>query len=239
MNDFLTVTTFLWHDDARVRSYKFDPSHVVVLRNMVKRHLSIDHEFVCVTDRPFKEDGIRCAPLDMSKHVPGTCFVRLMLRHPRIGSLLGRRILNLDLDCVVVDSLNQIVDRREPSVFWRNPNWPAPGRAFYQTSIQLLDAGSHSELWTDFDPKVTPSWVNRRYGGREQAWASERLSHDLPHWTDADGIYGAGRLFNGSPDNGVQTELPKNARIVFFPGNREPSQLEVQQMHPWIGAHYK
>lgn len=237
-DDFLTVTCFLWTDPTRKsrgHDYTFTPDHVVILRNMVARHLTIPHEFVCVTDKPFRAEGIRCVPLDMTKHVPGTVFARLMLRRPDIGGYLGKRICNLDLDCVVVGSLDDIVGRSEDSVFWRNPNYPAPGRAFYQTSIQLFTAGARSELWNDFDPTWTPTWVNRRYGGAEQAWVSERLSWDEAHWDESHGIYGAGRLGG----KGVYSELPDNARIVFFPGNREPSQPETQAKHPWIKEHYR
>ena len=234
-NELLTIVTFLWSDPARKRNYTFTPDHVLVLRNMVARHLTIPHEFVCVTDRPFNAPGIRCVRLDATKHVPGTVFARLMLRRPDIGGILGRRILSLDLDCVIVGNIDYIAERPEDAVFWRNPNFPAPGRAFYQTSIQLFTAGARSELWTDFDPQETPRWINRRFGGAEQAWVSERLDWNEAYWDELDGVYGAGRLGG----EGVYTELPANARIVFTPGNREPSQPETQEKHPWIRDHYK
>ena len=209
---------------------------------MVQRNLTLPHEFVCVTDsadtaKELAKDKIRCVPLDMAKHVPGTCFVRLMLRHPNLAGWLGRRIMNLDLDCVIVGNIDEIASRAEDSVFWHNPNFPAPRRAFYQTSIQLLTAGTRSELWHDFDPTLTPRWVNRRFGGAEQAWVSERLGWDEAYWDASHGIYGAGRL--GDRIDGVGTELPDNAKIVFFPGNREPGQPEVQERHPWVNEHYR
>jgi len=239
-DDFLTVVTYLWTDPARIRNYTFNPGHVVILRNMVARHLSRPHEFVCVTNSKqvadtLARDTIRCVPLDGTTHVPGTVFARLMQRRPDIGGILGHRILSLDLDCVIVGGLDPIVDRNEESVWWRNPNFPAPQRAFYQTSIQLFTAGSRSELWTDFDPQITPSWVNRRFGGREQAWVSERLDWDEPYWDESHGVYGAGRLGG----EGIYTELPANARIVFTPGNRAPHQPETQEKHPWIEEHYR
>lgn len=234
----ITVVTLLWHDPHRARDYTFNHDHVRTLQAMVRRHLSLPHEFICITDDDI--EGVRCVPLDWTKHVPGTCFIRLMLRRPDIGAYLGgaTRIACLDLDCVITGSLDPIVNRKEDAVFWRNPNWPQPRRAFYQTSIQLFDAGARPELWTDFDPLSTPKWVNRRFGGAEQAWVSERLPWDEAHWDAGDGIYGAGRLFNGVMGEGVTTALPDNARIVFFPGNREPSQPEVQKLHPWVAAHY-
>ena len=234
---FVTVVTFLWEDEARRRSYHFTTEHVQIARRMVDRHLSLPHEFVCVTDH--RIEGIRTVPIDWRKHVPGTCFVKLMMHRPDIAGLLGRRILYLDLDCVIVGSMDGIVHRPyTDAVFWRNPNYGLPKRAFYQGSMQLFTAGARSQLWTDFDPAETPKWINRRYGGAEQAWISERLDHDEATWSDADGVFGAGRLVGGQMDKGI-SELPANARIVFTPGNREPSQPDVQRAHPWIVEHWR
>ncbi len=263
-DNFLTVSTFLWSDPERNRSYTFAPAHVVILRNMVRRHLKFPHEFVVVTDdlmpkapgfSPdsaerdgltdivdyWRENGIRAVPLDMSKHVPGTVFARLCMRNKRYAAgLIGRRILNLDLDMVIVKDITPLVNRDEPSVFWRNPNFETGNRrAFYQTSVQLFDAGSHEELYKDFDPDYTPTWVNRRFGGKEQAWVSERLDWDLPYWDEQHGIYGAGRLFRDRPDKGVGAELPDNARIISFPGDRMPEDDEMKKNFPWIDEHYK
>lgn len=147
----------------------------------------------------------------------------------------GERILSLDIDMVLVDDITPLVQRNEPSVFWRNPNFPLPGRAFYQSSVQLFTGGTCSELYTEFDPATSPAFANRRFGGAEQAWISEMLPWDLPYWDHFDGIYGAGRLGGA----GITTELPDNARLVSFPGNREPGQEAVQEKHPWAKEHYK
>lgn len=212
---------------------------------MLDRNITLDHEFVCITNREdwareLEKNGIRAVPLDMSKHVPGTVYVRLMLRRPDIGGILGRRIFMTDLDVVIVGNIDSIVDRPEDSVFWRNPNWtPDPDckRAFYQSSVQLFSAGSHSCLYTDFQPGVTDQWANRRFGGREQAWISERLGWDEAFWDESHGIYGAGRL--GDSADGVTKILPENAKIISCPGNRAPWQEDFQAANPWAKEHYK
>jgi hypothetical protein len=94
-------------------------------------------------------------------------------------------------------------------------------------------------LYTEFDPAVTPGLANRRFGGMEQAWISERLGWDEPYFDASNGIYGAGRLFDGKPDGGVTSELPENAKIVVFPGDRMPDQGEVRQSHNWVEEFYK
>jgi hypothetical protein len=230
----ITVATYFWRDPTRDnRGYVFNHDHVRTLRNMVGRNLSLPYRFVCVTDDTIA--GVETVKPDLRKHIPGTIFARLMQHNPAWAKAnLGERILSLDLDVVLTGSIDHIAGRPEPIVLWRNPNFPQPGRAFYQSSVQLFSAGARPELWNDFDPKETPKWVNWRFGGKEQAWISERLPWDEAYFDHNDGIYGAGRLGGA----GVYSELPDNACIVSFPGKREPSQKETQERHPWIKEHY-
>lgn len=239
----LTISTYYWHDESRQRSYSFTHDHVRILKAMVERNLAVPHRFVCVTDDEI--DGIETVPLDWSKHVPGTCFVRLMQRRPDYAEIIGGdRVLNLDLDMVIVGDIAPLIDRTEENVFWRNPNWPAPRRAYYQTSVQLLTPGTLAGLYTEFDPATSPALATRRFGGAEQAWISERLpwiswrSQDgIGTWDHRDGIYGAGRI--GDWQSEARVELPENARIVSFPGNRIPDQPEVMKKFPWVAEHYR
>lgn len=230
----LAITCFLWDDPTREgRGYSFAEEHVHVLKAMIARNCTVPHRFVCVTDRQIA--GVETLPIDMQKHVPGTVFARLMQHRPDYDSLIkADRILSLDIDVAIVGNIDHIVSRREDFVIWKNPNFPQPGRAFFQSSVQLFTPGARSELWADFDPAETPKWVNWRFGGKEQAWISERLA-----WTEAtfdhrDGIYGSARLGG----TGIGSMLPRNACIVSFPGARAPWQPEMQEQHPWLAQHY-
>lgn len=243
-NDFITFTSFYWQDPARRRSYTFNTQHPIILRNMLKRNCSIPHELVIITDsheaaETFSKENIRCVPQDMRTHVDGTCLRKLMIHRPDIGGLLGRRIVALDLDIVIVSNIDSLFDREEDAVFFRNPNFePGNRRAFFQGSVQMITAGARSQLYTDFNSEITPSWINRRFGGAEQAYISEMLSWNEAYWDQSHGIYGAGRLFDSRPDGGVTSELPENAKLIVIPGDREPSQKHVQEIHPWIAENY-
>ena len=234
----LTIVCFYWSDaNAKCRNiYTYTPDHVYLLKRMVERNLTVPYEFKCVTDSPEQfEDKINTVLLDKTTFVPGTRYAKLMLWRHDIGSIIGERILYLDLDCVIPRSLDPIVDQSEDVVLWRNPNFQGPEkrRARYNTSIMLIRAGARPQLYEDFDPKRHPVELRKVWGGTDQAWISHKLSWtDEAYWTDADGIYGAGRLKDVVP--GVGTELPQNARIVFFPGSRIPHMKEIQVKHPWI-----
>lgn len=244
----LTVVSFFWMDQERQRSrdYQITPEDVRIWDRMVARNLTVPHRRICITHRPDLINFMETVPLDTAKHVPGTCLVKLMAHRPDIAETLGERILTMDVDCVVVGNLDPIVQRDEPSVWWKNPNFEVGGkRGFVQGSMQLFTAGTTSFLWEDFNPNtMKPS---SRFGGAEQAWISERLNDawpvagwewSIPHWTEADGVHGAGRLFNGKMGKGVQSVLPEGARIVFTPGDRSPSQPEMRADHPWIERFY-
>lgn len=245
----LTVVTYLWSDPVRAnRGYVCGPQHVPILQAMVRRNLTVPHRFVCVTDEVIP--GVETFPLDYSKHVKGTVFLRLMQHNPETaraicGDAVSRgengqipskqRILSLDLDMVVTGSLDKLVRRTEDFIIWKNPNFPSPSRSYFQSSVQLFTPGSRPELYQDFNRRQTSVWVNWRFGGAEQAWIAERLSwKDTAVFTDADGVYGLGRLRGA----GVYETLPENACLVSTPGARAPWLPEVQNDFPWIKDHY-
>ena len=240
----LTVITFLWNDPERPQTgheYQFKAEHVEVLRSMVRRNLTIPHQFVCITDEAVP--GIMNAPMVWDKHIPGTVFARLQMRSESFaryvmggaGCELPTRFLSLDIDMVVTGNIDHLITPEDR--FWKNPNWPAPKRAYYQSSVQLFRPGAWTELYDEFEVGVTERWCRQRFGGAEQAWISERLPWNLPQWTEKDGIYGAGRL--GDWGNTLQASLPDNACLVSFPGNRVPWDKVSMQKHPWVKEHYR
>ncbi len=234
----ITVACYLWFDPNGKNNdlYIYGPGHVRALKSMADRHLSLPHRFVCITDRPAHDlEGIETIKLDKTNHLPGTRFVKLMTFRPDAGAVIGERILQLDLDTVLTGNIDEIAGRKEDLVLWRNPNFGVRRRARYNTSIVLLRAGSRPEFWTKFDRNRHPAALKKDWGGTDQAWVSHLASPDEAHWTAADGVYGAGRLHDIAP--GVGTELPGNARIVFFPGRREPGMPAAQERHPWIKEH--
>jgi hypothetical protein len=262
----LTVCAFYWEDSDRQREHKPTVEQVRIWRNMVERNLTIPHRIVCVTHRPDKINFMPTKWLEGWKHVPGTCMIKLQAHRPGGVDKEGDRVLLMDIDCVVTGNLDALIDRHEDYVFWKNPNHDpntkdGRARAYIQGSMQLFTVGATEFLWRDFDVRAlcgrdasdpsreVPPYRDHggRFGGAEQAWIAERLNTSYPEqgwewnvpvWTEADGVYGAGRLFNGKMGNGVQTELPENARIVFTPGDRSPSQPEMVARHPWIREHY-
>lgn len=233
----ITVLTFFWRDPHRRRDYEFNHDHVRTLKSMVARNLTMSHHFLCCTDDTI--EGVDTVPLDWRTHVEGTCGLKLQAWGPDAQKKFGHRILLLDLDMVIVGNIDHLVWRPlDEVVMLRNPNYAeGNGRAFFQGSIQLFDAGCRPHVYDLLAKPWARAVTNCRFGGYEQAWLSEMLDWDTPTWDQTDGIYGLGRL--GDVGGTVTGGLPENARIVVCPGNREPSQPEVQAKYPWIADHYR
>lgn len=247
MSDLLTVC-FYWWTDPRGKSlnnphnrYAYFADDVRVAVRMARKHLTVPHEFVCLTDKPEAFDSdpdIRAVPLNMRTFVPGTRFVKLMTYAPETAETVGKYLMVLDLDNVTVGNLDHIACRREDLILWRNPNHvPGTRRARYNTSIVLHRAGTRPELWEKFNPKVDQPRLRAITGGTDQAWISDQVDYDHPHYLtpQKDGVYGAGRMKDADPT--TCKKLPDNACLVFFPGNRTPKQQHIQDEFTWIAKH--
>jgi hypothetical protein len=120
----LVIATYFWRPDGGSKFSAPRTKDVRRLQEMVARHCTVPHQFAVITDRPRLFTGdrdIRVIPIDKTTHVPGTCFTRLMTFHPQGRELIGERILQLDLDTVIVGNIDHLVTREEPLVLWKNP----------------------------------------------------------------------------------------------------------------------
>lgn len=205
--------------------------HVNVLRNMLERHCHIPFRFVCLTD---DSRNVQCETLPIPTQYAelGGCYRRLWMFSEEARELLGERIAAIDLDCVIVKDCTEIFSRSEDFIINAyNPCRKMERDQHYNGGLMMLDAGSRSELWDDFDPIATPLMLedNRKNGvciGSDQAWIRMRLGKKEARFTNADGIYEARQIKFG---------LPKNASIIFFSGRRDP----MCDRRGWVRKNWK
>ncbi len=238
----LTVVCWRW---APLQGYRstFSPATVRVLRNMVARHYAAPHRFVCVTDKPAEIDrDIETIPLwnDFAA-VPSphggknpSCYRRLRLFHPEAAAVFGERFVSLDLDTVILDDVRPLWDRAEDFVAWGDTN-PKPG-SHYNGSMLLIRAGSRSQVWKRFDPKVSPTKaLQAGCYGSDQGWISYCLGPGEKRWTKADGVYS----FRNDIKTRPKQDVPANARMVMFHGSFDPWTPYIQMRFPWIKEHWQ
>lgn len=236
-----TVACYFWTDPHPSRfnaKYRYTADDVRLLQAQVAYHLTLPHEFVVLTDNPaaFENDAaIRAVPLDLTTHIPGTEFIKLMTFHPEASRLIGERILQIDLDTLIVGNMDHIGGRTEDLVVWRNPSrvpWNNPshsGRPYYNGSLILYRPGTWDTLWTQFSPEV------HKKGCRDtQVWMSYKTGPDMPYFDGTrDGVYRLAR--EDTPGSGVWRDLPENACIVTFPGSEgKACDLRIRADNPWI-----
>lgn len=92
----ITVTCICWGD-------KFPIEYVYNLKSMVERNTTIDHRFVCLSDR--KIDGVETQILK-----PGLegWWNKLQLFDP--SQRLGERVVNIDLDTLIVNNIDWLLE---------------------------------------------------------------------------------------------------------------------------------
>lgn len=203
----LTVVSWLWKGWRPV----YTPDHVIALRNMLAKHLQLPHRFVCVTDQVVP--GVECiapwpSPLAPREHNMPDCYRRLRLFDmPE----LGEQLLSIDLDCVILSDITDLIAKALPHDFHILQGKAAP----YNGSMWFVKPGANSHVWTDLSERVAQDALKRRDELGRRPFGSDQtvmayLIPDAPMWTTADGIYQY--VGKRGPD----------AKIVFFAGRMKP-----------------
>ncbi len=229
----LKICTFLWGD-------KYSLDYVRRLFDGVSRNLTIPHELVLVTSwSDAAISSLNCrkvAIVDIELTKIRGCFARLRLFDPEFQSAMGMaeedRVVSMDLDSVVTGPLDRLFEREEPFVILTGANAENP--CPFNGSIWMLKAGHRPDVWSDFSLTEANKLSVFDYPD-DQAW----FAHKMPSaagWKagSASGVYAFHKP--GWPGKKNDHRLPKDARIVVFPGWRDPSKFSDVA---WIKQHWK
>jgi hypothetical protein len=230
----LTVITFWWGD-------KYPPEYVERLRAGFARHLREPHRFVCAVDGNLEEQAQRLAsvgPPFSVTHIRDRqllairgCFARLRLFDPEWQRelLVDDRIVCVDLDAVVTGPLDPLFFRSDPFLILQGANASNP--CPYNGSLWMLRAGYRPDVWSDFSIAAAKRVPYYEFPD-DQAWLNAKIPD------------GAG--WNVGPESGIwsfakrgwpkDNHLPDNAKLVVFPGWRDPSKFRYL---PWIHEHWR
>lgn len=209
----LVISTWAW-------GAKYGAEYIERLAAGVARHLSVPHEFRVFTPGP---EDLRLT------RMPG-CFARLRAFDPawqaRHGLAPGDRLVCLDLDLIVTGSLDGLFDRPEPFVILQGVNVSNP--CPYNGSVWMLRAGHRPDVWSEFTPEAAGRVPFDSFPD-DQAWFAAKLP-GAAAFTDRDGVYAFHK--RGWPRGEA---LPGNARIVAFPGWRDPAGFTHLD---WVKEHW-
>ncbi|NCT68530.1 MAG: hypothetical protein GXC76_12955 [Rhodanobacteraceae bacterium] len=205
---------------------KYGDEYVVILRNMVARHLARPHRFVCLTDSAGGLPAdLETLPLPACPVIAGReqeAWRKLSLFGPGLGDLSGPTLF-LDLDLIVVDALDPLFDF-EPGRFCIIHNWTHPDRRVGNSSVFRFEAGRHPQVFERYarDPATVVAahrneqiFLTQRIDKAEGAvwwpapWCVSFKKHCLPR--------GPAKLL-------VPARIPAGARVVVFHGEPNPPQ---------------
>lgn len=201
----LHVGPFFWGS-------KYGPEYVERLRAGVARHLNGEYRWHVFSPDPRDE---------YLTEIKG-CFCRLRAFDPewqtKNGIVPGDRIVSIDLDAIVTGSLDPLFDRPEPFVILQNVNSSNP--CPMNGSIWMLTAGYRPDVWHDFSLDAADKITKFEFAD-DQGWFWHKMP-DAAGWNAGpeSGIYGFQK--KGWPKG---TALPEAARLVVFPGWRDPAKF--------------
>lgn len=222
----------LWRDPKqRWRgNYDYSIEHPKRLMSMVNRHLDRPHRFVLATDDLSHDIDCQKVPLPTELLTLGHRWAKLALFHPAARQWFGDRLLYMDLDTVICGSVSEIIS--SDSFRISAATVQAPGM-HYNSSMILMDVGARQQVWDQFDPVKAEALCHANgYGASDQFWIAQTLGDGERTWTRDDGVFQFRDVMDGRP-------LPRNARVVMFPGPFDPSMSELYKSYPWIKQHWQ
>src|SRR5690349_11490488 len=218
------ISFVCWKWNVQGANRAFLSHHVNVLLAMVERNYRAPFRFICITDDPAGLcDGIETMPMPVRfDHVPNpqggrfpSCYCRLWA-FSREATVLGERILSLDIDLIVTGDLRSLVDRDEDFVGWCDD--PRFAQSKIAGGAYLLRTGSMPHIWEQFDPEKSPiEAAERGNQGSDQGWMSHKL---YPPPGKFDGLCKINWTQEGA------RRPPRDARIVFTSGVKPPWSTE-------------
>lgn len=227
----LTVLSWLWTQPGSRTTYTAD--HVNIWADMVRRHLTMDHEIAIVAEDahgidesiriiepPRCFEDVSIPTWDESRGFP-QCLRRLSMYRPDAAEVFGERFVSMDLDCVIAGSLDPLFDVKDDFKIYSGTSDTRP----YNGSMQLMTAGARSRVYTEFTAAGAAE-AGRNFVGSDQAWISHTLGWGESTWGPQDGV-----VWWGSSRN----SLAPMHRLMFFPGTPKPWDLFDRA---WIKRHY-
>ena len=140
----------------------------------------------------------------------------------------GERIVVLDLDVVITGPLDQLFDRDETLVILEGANAANP--CPFNGSVLMFRGGTNADLWFSLNADVLQTIPKYEFPD-DQGWIHFKRP-DAATWKvgPSSGIYAFRK-----PGWPADDQLPAGARLVAFPGRRDPSQFAHI---PWIAKHW-
>lgn len=202
---------------------KYGVEYVERLRNMVARHLPLDHRFVCITDRP---NEVPHGVLPIYTELPGW-WAKMEVFNP--DSRMGNHTVFFDLDTVIVDDLTSLVELNCVFGICENFTKRAGHKTWscnYGSCVMSLAPGWGRHVYNAF-MRNPNTWMDQCPRGDQQAIEEIQPGATYLQYVLPDGY------FLGYRD--MTESKPKGCAIVIFAGSNKPHNCA----HQWIKDAWK
>lgn len=159
----------------------YSTEYVERLRNMVKRHLTVPYEFVCLTDDQHYIKDVRSIIQPHAGYKKGW-WHKVHMFDPALN--LKGRVLYFDLDVVIHNNIDKLTAGSRNDFFGIrdfnrkfNSSWN-----ILNSSAMCWQAGYHPDIFTVF--KTDPSRAQRLHGDQDWIWqvAKSRIKFWPDNW---------------------------------------------------------
>jgi hypothetical protein len=199
---------------------KYPPYYVDRLRAGVARHMKSEYRWHVFSPEP-EDENLKAGCLCRLRAFDTAWQAKHGIKH-------GDRLVSIDLDAIVTGALDDLFFRTEEFSILEGANSSNPCR--FNGSIWMLRAGYREDVWTDFSIDAADKVKHAPFPD-DQSWFQHKFPGTVG-WKvgPQSGLYALGKP--GWPKG---TALPGDARLVAFPGRRDPSQF----VHlDWVKKHW-
>jgi len=155
---------------------KYGPEYVNKLYNMVQRHLTIDHRFICFTEDSKKiNPNIEIRLLPDRPEITGWWWKTYMFQMGNFNA--ADTNLFFDLDMVIISNIDKFITYEPESFVGLEDLGRVFGKSQKLGSAVLRWKGNkHSKIWDSIDLKPN---LTKRYNGGDQDWIWECCKRDI------------------------------------------------------------
>ncbi len=214
---------------------KYPADYVNKLRNMVARHLTLAHRFVCLTDDGTGIDPrveifpIPKMPIDIDKAGPERAWTKLATFSPTLYGLEGKTLF-LDLDIIITGNMDDFFNF--PADVAIIAEWN-PRHGTGNSSVYRFNVGAHPDVLTYFANNFDE--IRKKFRN-EQAFLADYLTRKnaLSYWP-ADWCLSFKRhCMHYFPISLFKPPAqPKNAKVVIFHGHPLPTEAIAGKTGKW------
>jgi alpha-N-acetylglucosamine transferase len=127
---------------------KYSSEYVNKLYNMVQRHLSLDHEFYCITENSIGLDSnIKIVELKLNPQIANGWWYKISVFDPKFP--LKGTILFLDLDLIIFNNMDKFFEY-ENGEFCIIEKFMQHNKAGVNSSCFRFESGMHTDLYSLF-----------------------------------------------------------------------------------------